>query len=55
MKLNKAFVLPILSTLVACSPNYNEDVITKADMIINAEALIIKINQYNIKRNLLPF
>ncbi|WP_412497982.1 hypothetical protein [Shewanella indica] len=49
MKLNKAFILPILSILVACSPNYNEDIITKADMIINAEALIIKINQYNIK------
>jgi hypothetical protein len=49
MKLKKLLALLMLSTLVACSPNYNEDVITKADMIVNIEALISKINQYNIK------
>lgn len=49
MKLKKLLALLMLSTLVACSPSYNEDVITKADMIVNVEALISKINQYNIK------
>ncbi|MBO2674566.1 hypothetical protein I6M53_07780 [Shewanella algae] len=49
MKLKKFLALLMLSILVACSPNYNEDVITKADMIVNVEALISKINQYNIK------
>ncbi|QIJ03865.1 hypothetical protein [Shewanella chilikensis] len=38
-----------MALLPVPGPNYNEDVITKADMIVNVEALISKINQYNIK------
>lgn len=49
MILQKTLILLMASILIACSPNYNEKLITEADMISNVETLMAKIKKYNIK------
>lgn len=49
MILQKTLILLMAPILIACSPNYNEKLITEADMISNVETLMAKIKKYNIK------